>query len=1006
MTRVQSMASLPGGSRRGERVFPRWAWRLARAWLCLGSIIAAGMPSARAAEPAAFAGWAKHARLGGVAAWVGMEPAEMSSALDARVAEKVTVIEADSDLSNYLTDAEFAEELALMRQFAAAAHARGLKVVWYYPSLEVLTPNGVNLAHTMYKDHPDWVQLGLDGTPNVFYGGTGQVFWVDPDTESAWMSPSSPYRDYFIARVKQIVATGVDGIWLDVPLYADFGPTQWTDRNPYAMAQFQSVTGFTAPTAVDWNSAAWRRWVAWRHEELAAFLTDVVTAVRSVNPEFPVIVETLPTDYNGATIYGLDGAYLKHVEGVTHVWEVDIMSNATGMRKAREDDWISFISAYKYTRAASGKKPSWVFSYGRQVDDAELVMAQALAGGNNPYELKVPQMTTTVGAAFRTKMFGWIEENERQLFDAQPGARVAVLYSSASRDYVDKFAGLGMFVTWQSNDSLWWAGAQSDSAYQRQYLAEFRGMVKLLVHNHVPFDVVVNPGAGDLEAYDAVILPDVEAISDPEADRIRQFVGGGGHLIVTGPNPTGFDAFGNARADYALADLLDFHKGAAQPAETARSYGAGTVRSFSALLGKAYFVQTDAAAADKLKAAVAQASALPLTTTADRRVYFELRRSDAELALQFVNFIGVTGTFAVVPTTFSVALGLPSGMRATRVALTTPDDAVAGPVPVSFVDGGGAVTFEVPLTSYGMAIVSLEQIGGGGGNPPVVRTPIPDVSLVAGSSVLLHEVASSFYDPDGDALTFAAALAGGAPLPSWLAFRGSVFSGTPPLGAAGAFEIEVTATDPSGGTARDTFSLTVTPAVPQVVTETYVSLAAEDGWVKESGETTNAGGSLAAGGTGDRALRIGDDAGDRQYRSILSFDTSAIPEGVVLTSARLQLTRGGTDGTSPLTTHGPCTVDVRRGSFGTSSALQTGDFQAPADAVGSGQIAASGGAGTLQEIALDAGGVGSVNTAGRTQLRISCARDDDDDLTADVAGFYSGEATATRRPKLVVTYAR
>ena len=200
-----------------------------------------------AAESVIFKSWGKAVRVVGSALFVGMEPQEIDQVLSDMISQNVSVIEADSNLSNYLTEAQFKQELAFMSEFTTAAHAWGLKVVWYYPSLEVITPNGNNLPNTMYKDHPDWVQLGLNGTPNVFYGGSGQAFWVEKDAESAWMSPSSPYRDYFIDRVLKIVSTGIDGLWIDIPLFADFRSRKWSDFSPSAVAKFQTDTGLSAP---------------------------------------------------------------------------------------------------------------------------------------------------------------------------------------------------------------------------------------------------------------------------------------------------------------------------------------------------------------------------------------------------------------------------------------------------------------------------------------------------------------------------------------------------------------------------------------------------------------------------------------------------------------------------------------------------------------------------------------------------------------------------------------
>lgn len=114
-------------------------------------------------------------------------------------------------------------------------------------------------------DHPDWVQVGINGQPNVLYGGEGRVHWIEKDMESAWMSIHSPYADYFRERIKKLVKTGVDGIWLDVPLFNDMA-VSWADINPYATAKFTADTGLQHPTEVNWENPVWRRWVAWRHQ--------------------------------------------------------------------------------------------------------------------------------------------------------------------------------------------------------------------------------------------------------------------------------------------------------------------------------------------------------------------------------------------------------------------------------------------------------------------------------------------------------------------------------------------------------------------------------------------------------------------------------------------------------------------------------------------------------------------------------------------------------------------
>mgnify|MGYP001042125520 CR=1 FL=1 len=71
-------------------------------------------------------------------------------------------------------------------------------------------------------------------------------------------------------------------------------------------------------------------------------------------------------------------------------------------------------------------------------------------------------------------------------------------------------------------------------------------------------------------------------------------------------------------------------------------------------------------------------------------------------------------------------------------------------------------------------------------------------------------------DANGSALTYSAKLSSGAALPSWLSFNASTrtFSGTPPVGSIGNYALKVTASAANGGTASETFTLTVAPTAP------------------------------------------------------------------------------------------------------------------------------------------------------------------------------------------------
>ncbi len=117
---------------------------------------------------------------------------------------------------------------------------------------------------------------------------------------------------------------------------------------------------------------------------------------------------------------------------------------------------------------------------------------------------------------------------------------------------------------------------------------------------------------------------------------------------------------------------------------------------------------------------------------------------------------------------------------------------------------------------------------------PTVTAPISNHSVVEESTFTLQFQPSVFTDIDiGDTLTFSAQLVGGGALPAWLSFDPNTltFSGTPTTSDAGTLAIEVIANDGNGGSATETFELTVNKrSVPPIdpVTPTPPDVPKED----------------------------------------------------------------------------------------------------------------------------------------------------------------------------------
>jgi hypothetical protein len=187
-------------------------------------------------------------------------------------------------------------------------------------------------------------------------------------------------------------------------------------------------------------------------------------------------------------------------------------------------------------------------------------------------------------------------------------------------------------------------------------------------------------------------------------------------------------------------------------------------------------------------------------------------------------------------------------------------------------------------------------------------------------------------------------------------------------------------------------------------TTTFVSVAAEDGRVLESSETSGTGGTVNSSANTTSAIRAGDDSSDRQYKGFVSFDTSTIPDGAAILSVTLRLRRGTVSGTNPFGTHGAMRADVSS-AFGGAAALAASDFQAAAAATAVCTLSNAAANLSWSECSFNASGLAAINKAGRTQVRVQFASDDNDDRGTDYIGYYSGNSTtAGNRPQLVVTY--
>jgi hypothetical protein len=131
----------------------------------------------------------------------------------------------------------------------------------------------------------------------------------------------------------------------------------------------------------------------------------------------------------------------------------------------------------------------------------------------------------------------------------------------------------------------------------------------------------------------------------------------------------------------------------------------------------------------------------------------------------------------------------------------TPDDDFNGTLTVTYDVSDG----QVATSTYAEIVVTADN------DAPVVDQGIGNQNVDEEAALNFEVPSDAFSDVDDASLILTATLDDDSPLPEWLNFDGTTFTGTPDDPDVGAVTVKVTATDGLGATAQETFDLIVNP---------------------------------------------------------------------------------------------------------------------------------------------------------------------------------------------------
>jgi len=433
--------------------------------------------------------------------------------------------------------AQFLNGRDLYGELTEAAHKDGIFVMARMDSNRT--------TEDFFKAHPDWFTRDRDGNP--YRAADKYITCIN-----------SPYYDEYLPGVlREIIERShpegiTDNSWAGMGRESICYCANCTRK-------FQAKTSMDLPRAANWDDPAYRQWILWSY----ARRTEV-WELNNRTTQAAGGKDCIWSGMNSGSVSSQARSFrdLREISRRAHIMMLDHQrrdddtgfqqNGDTGKRvhglmgwdKLAPESMALYQSGPGYYRLAS-KTPA----------EARMWMIAGLAGGIQPWWHHIAAYHED-RRMYRTAepLMKWAKANESLLANREPVASVGVVWSQRNTDFFGR----------------------DDAADLVD--APYSGFMHALVRARIPYLPV---HADDIERearrFSLLILPNVGALSDAQCTAIRRFVERGGSLFATGAS-TLYNEWGDARSDYALADLFGAHRVGAAPKLAASTDRRGAAR--------------------------------------------------------------------------------------------------------------------------------------------------------------------------------------------------------------------------------------------------------------------------------------------------------------------------------------------------------------------------------------------------------------------------------------------
>jgi len=408
---------------------------------------------------------------------------------------------------------DVAENEQILRDWVKDIHDAGMPVMSWYPL--VICKSGA-------AEHPEWRQQFIVPEPEGHCKGNTCCI-------------NSPYGQAVIDFCNEAIDRfGLDGFWFDGSAFTQIWdrPLPLSCTCPYCADAFREATGLELPTAVDWNDAAFCRWVAWRYRMFGDYIGRLAAGIREKHPDAAVVIN----HYHRPIIPWQGSIPL-------NPYAADIITGSEASGPDRVDTTMRLCRAYGRAQCEVWRPFDTPAGDPANAPETDALIHHALscfvAGG-------MPSFggggeTTVETAALMAPILEAIHP-----FVSGPSVRQAALHLSQQTEtfYLSRHP---KGIDWQL-EPFW---------------GTIEAWTQALGAVHTPPDYVydANLTPEGLTGYQALAMPMSLALSEAQVDAVLAFARDGGTVIL-GPGAGALDEWGGAEPANRLARELGITFGA------------------------------------------------------------------------------------------------------------------------------------------------------------------------------------------------------------------------------------------------------------------------------------------------------------------------------------------------------------------------------------------------------------------------------------------------------------